>query len=67
LSNAGLEAVHGPNVWPAILGRSRRECDRMRSRGALPRPDFYAGRSPRWKGGTVKDWLARQGAGSSRR
>jgi hypothetical protein len=61
LAHAGLEATHGPGVWPAILGRSRRECDRMRASGRLVQPDFYAGRSPRWKGETVRRWLAAQG------
>jgi hypothetical protein len=61
LAALGIEPAVGPGAWPAILGRSRRETDRMRSSGRLPPPDFYCFRSPRWRAQTVRDHLARQG------
>jgi hypothetical protein len=61
LARAGIEGTVGPGAWPELLGRSRRETDRMRSSGAIVAPDFYAGRSPRWRAETVRRWMESQG------
>jgi hypothetical protein len=40
-----------------ILNCSRRWLERERSAGRAPRPDFMAGRCPRWKLETVRRWI----------
>ena len=40
---------------------SRREVERMRSAGRLPKPDLIVGRrSPRWKSETIREWIDEQ-------
>jgi predicted DNA-binding transcriptional regulator AlpA len=47
-----------------VLNCSRREVERMRSAGRLPRPDLFIGtRSPRWRPATIRAYLE----GGSRR
>jgi len=41
----------------AILKCSRRLVERMRSAGKVPRPDFHAGRCPRWRAETIRRWI----------
>jgi hypothetical protein len=41
-----------------VINCSRREVERMRSSGRLPRADLIVGkRSPRWRAPTVLNWL----------
>jgi hypothetical protein len=61
LSLAGVDVALGPNDLVTLLHRSRRDVDRMRSQGKLPREDFRLGRSPRWRPETIKSWFDRQG------
>ncbi len=45
-----------------ILRASTTVVDRERAAGRLPRPDLLiAGRSPRWRPETIRDWLAEGG------
>jgi predicted DNA-binding transcriptional regulator AlpA len=41
----------------AILSCSRRLVERMRSGGKVPKPDFHAGRCPRWRAATIRAWI----------
>ena len=61
LEAVGIKPALGPDDWKPIVGRSRREVDRLRSEGKIPKPDFYSGRSPRWHAATAQAWLASQG------
>jgi len=36
---------------------SRRWLERERSAGRVPRPDFMAGRCPRWRAETIRQWI----------
>src|SRR5262245_5755651 len=40
-----------------ILKCSRRWLEGQRSAGKVPRPDFMAGRCPRWKPSTIRRWI----------
>jgi hypothetical protein len=57
LALAGIEPPLEPDDWALILKVSRREVDRLRSAGRLPKADFYLGRSPRWCAATARDWM----------
>jgi hypothetical protein len=61
LAAAGLEPTLGPDDLAALLQRSRRDVDRLRASGELPKPDLRIGESARWRPQTVKSWLDRQG------
>ena len=41
----------------ALLNVSRRWLERERSAGRVPKPDFQAGRCPRWKPATIRGWI----------
>ncbi len=44
-----------------VLKCSRRELERMRAAGRLPKPDLHVGvRSPRWLPRTLADWIESQ-------
>jgi hypothetical protein len=45
----------------AILKVGRRWLERERSAGRIPKPDFMAGRCPRWKPETIRQWIERGG------
>jgi predicted DNA-binding transcriptional regulator AlpA len=50
------------NDLARVLSCSRREIERMRSAGRLPRPDLTVGRrSPRWRPETILAWIAEGG------
>jgi hypothetical protein len=57
LALAGIEPPIEPDDWALILKVSRREVDRLRSAGKLPKADFYVGRSPRWLASTTRAFL----------
>jgi hypothetical protein len=40
-----------------ILKCSRRWLEGQRSAGKVPRPDFMAGRCPRWRPSTIRTWI----------
>jgi hypothetical protein len=61
LAAAGIEPALTIDDWARALSCSRRGVERLRSAGKLPRPDFHAGRCPRWHAATVRAWLARGG------
>jgi hypothetical protein len=44
-----------------ILKCSRRWLERERSAGRVPKPDFQAGRCPRWKPETIRRWIGEGG------
>ena len=45
-----------------VLNCSRREVERMRASGRLPRPDLTVGsRSPRWRHESIRRWVERGG------
>lgn len=47
-----------------VLSCSRREVERMRAAGRLPKPDLIVGRrSPRWRPRTIEKWLDEQARG----
>ena len=48
------DRAYGTEVWPLILGAGRTSVWRARLSGVIPPPDFLVGRSPRWRGVTVK-------------
>jgi predicted DNA-binding transcriptional regulator AlpA len=41
-----------------MLACSRRQVERWKSAGKLPKPDFTVGRLPRWWPSTIRRWLA---------
>ncbi|MGO9600991.1 MAG: hypothetical protein ACLP7Q_23665 [Isosphaeraceae bacterium] len=45
----------------ALLKCSRRWLERERTAGRVPRPDFMAGRCPRWKPETIRRWIGEGG------
>ncbi len=54
----GLEPMLRVDQLAEVLNCSRREVERMRSRGRLPRPDVLVGcRSPRWSPATIRRWV----------
>ncbi len=57
----GFEPMLGLDDLAAILGVSRRWLERERSAGRVPRPDFQAGRCPRWNPSTIRAWIERGG------
>jgi hypothetical protein len=62
LAAAGIEPALKIDDWARALSCSRREVERLRSSGKLPRPDFFVGsRSPRWHASTARRWLERGG------
>jgi|GEM_PF-6684889 len=58
-SGAGhiIEPMLSIDDLAAILKCSRRLVERMRSAGKVPRPDFHAGRCPRWRAETIRRWI----------
>jgi hypothetical protein len=40
-----------------IVKVSRRWLERERAAGRVPRPDFMAGRCPRWRPATIRRWI----------
>jgi predicted DNA-binding transcriptional regulator AlpA len=50
-----------PKDLAQILGVSVRMVERLRSAGAMPQPDIFLGRLPRWKATTISAWLDRGG------
>jgi predicted DNA-binding transcriptional regulator AlpA len=57
-----IEALLRMDDLTRVLNCSRREVERMRSSGRLPKPDLYIGkRSPRWKPETIRQWVERAG------
>jgi hypothetical protein len=60
LAAAGIEPALLIDDLARACACSRREIERMRAGGKVPRPDFHVGRrSPRWFGRTIKAWLER--------
>jgi hypothetical protein len=60
LAAAGIEPALVIEDWARAFSCSRREIERMRSAGKLPKPDFYVGRrSPRWLAETVRAFIER--------
>ena len=53
----GIEPLIGIDDLASILGVSRRWLERERSAGRVPKPDFTAGRCPRWRPETVRRWI----------
>ncbi len=45
----------------ALLSCSRRQVERMRSAGKIPKPDIKVGKMPRWKAATIRGWIERGG------
>ena len=56
-----IEPMLGIDDLAAILSCSRRLVERMRSAGKVPKPDFHAGRCPRWKPETIRRWIGEGG------
>ncbi len=54
---AGFEPMLGIDDLAAILRCSRRLVERMCSAGRVPKPDFHAGRCPRWRAETIRRWI----------
>lgn len=59
LAAVGLEPLLQIEDLAVLFRVSRREIERQRSGGRLPRPDFAIGRSPRWTAATVRAHLAK--------
>jgi predicted DNA-binding transcriptional regulator AlpA len=45
-----------------IVNCSSRTFERERAAGRFPKPDRYIGKSPRWKGETIRAWIEKGGA-----
>jgi hypothetical protein len=58
---AGIEPLLGIDDLAAILKCSRRLVERMRSAGRVPKPDIMIGKMPRWRGETIRRWIAAGG------
>lgn len=41
----------------SMLACSRRQVERWKSAGRLPKPDFRVGRLPRWWPRTIREWI----------
>jgi hypothetical protein len=54
---AGIEPMLSLDDIATWVSRSRRWLERERSAGRVPRPDFHAGKSPRWHVATIRAWL----------
>jgi hypothetical protein len=52
-----IEPMLGLDDLATILKCSRRWLERARSAGRVPKPDFMAGRCPRWKPSTIRAWI----------
>jgi hypothetical protein len=62
-SSPALEPMgYGPAPVTRSLGMSRRTLERLRASGRFPAPDFWIGRSPRWKRETLVNWISKGGA-----
>lgn len=48
-----------------LLSVSRRWLERERAAGRVPKPDFMAGKCPRWKPATIRRWIG-EGAADGR-
>jgi excisionase family DNA binding protein len=53
----GIEPLLSMDEIASLLGVTRRAVERLRSTGALPRPDVKVGRCLRWKSATVREWI----------
>jgi hypothetical protein len=58
---AGIEPMLGIDALAIWLNVSRRWLERERSAGRVPKPDFMAGRCPRWKPETIRAWAEKGG------
>jgi hypothetical protein len=58
LEAAGLDPVVYGDDFAWLKGYSRREFDRDRSMGIVPKPDYYQGRHPVWLASTVRKHFA---------
>ena len=52
-----IEPMISLDYLARILSVSRRWLERERSAGRVPKPDFMAGRCPRWKPATIRRWI----------
>jgi hypothetical protein len=52
-----IESMLSLDDLAVILKCSRRWLERERSAGRVPKPDFMAGRCPRWKPETIRRWI----------
>jgi predicted DNA-binding transcriptional regulator AlpA len=52
-----LEPLVGLDDVAALLKVSRRWLERERAAGRVPKPDFMAGRCPRWRASTIRRWI----------
>ena len=48
------DRFYGVQAWQPLLGCGRIGVWRLRQRGELPEPDILIGKSPRWRGTTLK-------------
>jgi len=52
-----IEPMLSIDDMAGILKCSRRWLERERSAGRVPRPDFRAGKCPRWYAETIRRWI----------
>jgi hypothetical protein len=53
----GFERLLSINDLAALLNCSRRLIESMRAAGKVPKPDFKAGKMPRWRAETIRRWI----------
>ncbi len=51
-----IPALVALSDMPAIFGCKRQWVDQMRTKGILPEPDLYLGRTPGWIQERIEDW-----------
>jgi predicted DNA-binding transcriptional regulator AlpA len=54
---AWLEPMLALDDVAKMLAVSRRWLERERAAGRVPKPDFMAGRCPRWRAATIRRWV----------
>ena len=59
-----IESLWTPKDVASYLRVSVRMLERMRSTGAMPPPDVFLGRLPRYRPNTIRAWLASMNGGS---
>jgi excisionase family DNA binding protein len=52
-----IESLWTPKDVASYLRVSVRKVERMRSAGAMPSPDFFLGRLPRYRPDSIREWL----------
>ena len=60
-ADVAIEPLMSIRDLAEVLKCSRRSVERLRASGRVPKPDIIVGRMPRWRPGTIRRWLEREG------